>query len=98
MAAEKSTTKKTTSEKPKAAPKKVATSKTATNKTTTSKTLTEKKPAAKKTTSKKKTEPVSGFERYKMIEVAAYYLAEKNGFAGDAASYWIAAEMEFDKK
>jgi hypothetical protein len=41
---------------------------------------------------------MSGFERYKMIEVAAYYIAEKNGFAGHAADYWIAAEKEIDKK
>jgi predicted flap endonuclease-1-like 5' DNA nuclease len=41
---------------------------------------------------------VSGFERYKMIEVAAYYLAEKNGFAGSAADYWIDAEIMIDAK
>lgn len=41
---------------------------------------------------------VSGFERYKMIEVAAYYLAEKNGFAGNASDYWIEAEKIIDAK
>lgn len=40
----------------------------------------------------KKMKVVSGFERYKMIEVAAYYLAEKHKFAGHAADYWIEAE------
>jgi len=66
----------------------------------------EKKVAPKKETTKKaavkksikKNNGISGFERYKMIEVAAYYIAEKNGFEGHAADYWIAAEKEIDKK
>jgi len=33
-----------------------------------------------------------------MIEVAAYYLAEKDGFKGYAADYWIVAEKEIEKK
>lgn len=41
---------------------------------------------------------VSGFERYKMVEVAAYYLAEQNSFAGNAADYWIEAEKLIDAK
>ncbi len=41
---------------------------------------------------------VSGFERYKMVEVAAYYLAEKNAFAGSAAEYWVEAEKIIDTK
>lgn len=41
---------------------------------------------------------VSGFERYKMIEVAAYYLAEKNQFSGNAADYWVEAEKIIDAK
>jgi hypothetical protein len=32
-----------------------------------------------------------------MIEVAAYYLAEKDGFAGSPVEYWIAAELQFSK-
>lgn len=43
-------------------------------------------------------EVVSGFERYKMIEVAAYYLAEQNSFAGNAADYWVEAEKLIDAK
>ncbi len=43
-------------------------------------------------------EVVSGFERYKMIEVAAYYLAEKNAFAGSSAEYWVEAEKIIDAK
>ena len=37
-------------------------------------------------------------ERQKMIEVAAYVLAEKNGFQGDAQKYWLQAEKDVDAK
>lgn len=37
-------------------------------------------------------------QRYRMIEVAAYYIAEKNGFAGNAADYWVQAEIEINAK
>jgi hypothetical protein len=70
----------------KAAPKAAATKKVAA-----------KKPAPKKASTAKPA-TMSGFERYKMIEVAAYYLAEKKGFAGHSADYWTAAEKEIDKK
>lgn len=76
------------------APKKEAPKKAATK--TTTKKAEPKKATVKKTT--KKSSDMSGFERYKMIEVAAYYMAEKHGFAGHAADYWIAAEKEIDKK
>lgn len=82
------TTKTTTAAKKPAAPKKAAASTAA----------TEKKPAARKASTKKTLTANSPFERYKMIEVAAYYIAEKDGFQGYAADYWIAAEKEIDKK
>lgn len=56
-----------------------------------------KKTAAKATTRKSKTVSVSPEHRYRMIEVAAYYLAEKDGFAGSPVDYWIAAELQFSK-
>ena len=56
------------------------------------------KKAAPKKTASKKAVSMSGFERYKMIEVAAYYIAEKNGFAGQSTDFWAAAEKEIDKK
>jgi hypothetical protein len=31
---------------------------------------------------------------YETIQQAAYLLAEKNGFTGDAATYWLAAEAK----
>jgi Protein of unknown function (DUF2934) len=83
MAISKTATKAPASAK-KAAPKKAATS-------------TTKKVAVKKV-STPKSGSVSGFERYKMIEVAAYYMAEKKGFAGNSTDYWVAAEKEINKK
>ena len=81
--------KKTSTTKAAAKPK-VA---TATKKTSTAKTTAAKKPAAKKTKA-----AVSDLEqRYRMIEVAAYYIAEKDGFAGSPVDYWIAAELQIGK-
>ena len=95
----------------KASPKKKPTSKTVDKKTVkkapSTKAAAPKKAVAKKVAPKKtavkkvstkKTSAMSGFERYKMIEVAAYYIAEKNGFAGSSTDYWAAAEKEIDKK
>lgn len=33
-------------------------------------------------------------ERYRMVETAAYFLAERNNFQGDPTGYWAAAEIE----
>lgn len=60
-------------------------------------TLTENKPKRKKLKAEK-IKVISGFERYKMIEVAAYYLAEQNNFQGHAAEYWKEAEKMIDSK
>jgi len=54
--------------------------------------------APKKTTKTSKSVEIAPSERYKMIEVAAYYIAEKNNFAGNAAEYWIMAEREISLK
>jgi hypothetical protein len=68
------------------------------------------KPAAKKTaskasatktsTSKKNSSPaiVTSANRLQMIEVAAYYIAEKHGFHGPSADHWLAAEKQVDSK
>jgi hypothetical protein len=37
-------------------------------------------------------------QRQRMIEVSAYYLAEKNGFKGDGQQYWLQAEREVEAK
>jgi hypothetical protein len=74
----------------------------ATIKTNVAKKSTSKKQAVKKSTIKKvpakKTRKISAAERYKMIEVAAYYIAEQNNFNGDAVDFWTAAEAEVNKK
>lgn len=60
-----------------------------------------KKETAKKVSTKKSSAAVPTFspgERYKMIEIAAYYIAEKNNFSGNAAEYWVLAEREISQK
>jgi len=70
-------------------------------------TSTKKKPAAKKTATTKKaaakkTMPrrrstkssISPEQRYKMTELAAYYIAEQHGFQGNPSDYWIEAETQ----
>ncbi|AKR43647.1 DUF2934 domain-containing protein [Methylophilus sp. TWE2] len=72
--------------------KKSTAAKKAAPKTTVSKTA---KPAA---TRKKTAKPTitTSEDRYKMIEVAAYYIAEKNGFGHDHLNYWLQAEKQID--
>ncbi len=70
-----------------------ATKKASTAKTSTAKTTAAKKPAAKKT--KAATSDLE--QRYRLIEVAAYYIAEKDGFAASPVDYWIAAELQISK-
>ena len=66
-----------------------------------------KKPAVKKTSAVKKTTvtkkapakspapvQVTPEQRYRMVEQAAYYLAEKSGFQGDPAAIWVQAEKD----
>ncbi len=68
---------------------------------TTSKTV-KKTAATKKTTSTKKRTVkkriVGAEERYKMTEIAAYYIAEQNNFQGNPADYWVTAEAEIKAK
>jgi hypothetical protein len=41
---------------------------------------------------------VSERERRRMIAEAAYFRAEKSGFAGDAVADWVEAEAEIDRQ
>ena len=44
------------------------------------------------------TSPFDTAQRHQFIETAAYYLAEKRGFAGDASmDDWLLAEAEIDE-
>jgi hypothetical protein len=83
-------------EKKPAAAKKSAPKKAATTKAPAKKSAEKKSVPKKASTNKSVT--VSAFERYKMIEVAAYYLAEQKGFTGNSADDWVTAEKQIDKK
>jgi uncharacterized membrane protein len=52
------------------------------------------KPAATKKTEVKPTPE----EHYRMVEITAYFIAERNGFQGDSTEYWSAAEREIAAK
>ncbi len=80
--------KKTTTKKaaPKAAAKKPAP------------TVSTRKAAAPKA-APKKAAPVKALnpeERYRMIQDAAYFIAERHGFNGDSAYFWSLAEAEIN--
>ncbi len=47
---------------------------------------------------KASTASVSPEVRYRMIQDAAYFIAEKHGFTGDNHAYWLQAEHEIDAK
>ena len=48
----------------------------------------------KKRSSKIKKAAPNSKVRYRMIQDAAYYLAEEDGFRGDPLEYWLAAEKQ----
>jgi hypothetical protein len=77
-----------------ASAKKTTAVKKAAPKTTASKAA---KPAV---TRKKTVKPaiITSEDRYRMIEVAAYYIAEKSGFSYDHLNHWLQAEQEVDAK
>jgi hypothetical protein len=72
------------------------TSKTPAVKKAPAKTAATKKSSPKKTVTPAKNR-MSGEERYRMVEVAAYFLAERNNFAGNPVEYWSAAEHQISK-
>lgn len=41
---------------------------------------------------------VSPEQRYRMIQDAAYFLAERHGFNGDSAYFWSLAEAEINSQ
>jgi hypothetical protein len=109
MATAKSTTAtKTTVTKPATKPvaKKAtaaATGKTAVKKVTSKTATTAKKPAtatAKKPAASAKAPTPKAAptpeQRYRMVQDAAYFIAEKNGFVKGSMDYWIAAEAEIE--
>ena len=108
MATSKSSTTKKPATKP-AGKTTAATGKT-TAKTASSKTAITRKPAtplakpaapAKKPASRAAAAPAKPAaptpeQRYRMVQEAAYYIAEKSGFVAGSMDYWIAAEAEIE--
>ncbi|MFA6178101.1 MAG: DUF2934 domain-containing protein [Candidatus Methylopumilus sp.] len=92
---------------PKVETPKATVAKTAAPKTTTAKKAAPAKPAAKPVATKAKAAApkkapakkvtVNPDERYRMVEVAAYFIAERNGFSSDPADCWVAAEVEISR-
>ena len=83
----------TTGKKPKAPAKKTVATASA------SKKATESKPAARRKTPVKakpvvETRKLTPEERHRMVQTAAYFIAERNGFRGDSTEHWAAAELE----
>ena len=67
--------------------------------TTTSATAAPAKKAAatartSRTAAKKDNGVLNPEKRYRMVEEAAYYIAEKSGFMGDQNVYWLEAEKK----
>lgn len=98
MATPKATTAKTTASKTTTAAKKPAAPKAAATKKPAApkKSAAAKKPAAAKKAAPKSSK-VGPEERYRMVEVAAYFMAERNGFTGSPVDYWTAAEIQITK-
>ena len=55
-----------------------------------------KKPATRAANPAGKPAALTPEQRYRMVQEAAYYIAEKNGFAGGSMDYWIAAEAQIE--
>jgi len=41
---------------------------------------------------------VTAEQRYRMIQDAAYFIAERHAFAGDSHGYWLEAEQAIDRQ
>lgn len=54
-------------------------------------------PATAKAPAKAKgVKKIGAEQRYKMVEMAAYYIAERHGFEGSPSDYWIQAEAQIE--
>jgi hypothetical protein len=54
------------------------------------------KKAAAKPRAKKAENILSDKDRYEMIQYAAYFIAERNGFVGDPHAFWNEAEAQIN--
>ncbi|HEX9593115.1 MAG TPA: DUF2934 domain-containing protein [bacterium] len=55
----------------------------------------EKKSAA--SPAKKSKATLTPEQRFRLVQEAAYYIAQKDGFRGDPCGYWLAAEAQVAK-
>jgi hypothetical protein len=55
-----------------------------------------KKPATRAAAPTGKPAAPTPEQRYRMVQEAAYFIAEKDGFASGAMDYWIAAEAQIE--
>lgn len=95
MAAKKTTVKKATVAKApvaKAPVAKAPATKPAVKKEAAPKAAPKKAPAKKAPVAKKSTQNYTAEQIYSMIEQAAYFAAENDGFKKEPASYWAKAE------
>ncbi|HEY8354164.1 MAG TPA: DUF2934 domain-containing protein [Methylophilaceae bacterium] len=83
--------------KPSAADKAVNTKPATAKRSTATRTATRKSAASGRNGSGK-TPDIRPEERHHMVEVAAYFLAERNGFAGNPVEYWTAAERQISQQ
>jgi hypothetical protein len=67
-----------------------------TDSSTKAKTAVKKQAAPAKAVTNKVSAAPSPEQRYRMVQEAAYFVAEKNGFASGSMDYWIAAEIAID--
>lgn len=51
-----------------------------------------------KLAAKKSVAQLTPEERYRMVQTAAYFIAERHGFSGRSADHWVAAELEIAGK
>lgn len=56
------------------------------------------KTKAKPVTAQKAAARPTPEERYRMVEITAYFIAERNGFQGDSTEHWAAAEREISAR
>lgn len=82
--------------KKKTAAKKAVKKKTIKKKAVKKSAAKKKAPAKKASAKKRAKKTVSAEKRYKMIQDAAYYLAEKSGFSGNTLDHWVQAEKQID--
>jgi hypothetical protein len=93
------TTKKTVKKAPARKTAKVpTTSQVTAPKTARKKAAPRAKVAAKKAKPAGKAAKLTPEERYRMIEQAAYFIAERHGFQGDSEAFWVEAEKEVDAR